>query len=176
MKIKAISIILTIMCLFTACGGNDKKIDKEEVATQISRPFSSGAHIVYQELEAFAQLSNDEENGFEIIFTSPETLKDIKFTLIGEKIKVAYKDINFTIDRKTMVGDAVSSMILKAINSVTQENGIEVSVDGSALIIKGEIENGIFYLSIDSKTGNFLKLEIPEKQFLMEFSNFTIKK
>ncbi|MEG1621705.1 MAG: hypothetical protein RR322_07325, partial [Oscillospiraceae bacterium] len=156
MKINVISIMLTIMCLFTACGGNNKKIDKENVATQISRPFSSGAHIVYQELEAFAQLSNDEENGFEITFASPETLKDIKFTLIDEKIKISYKDVHFTVDRETMVGDAVSSMILKTINSVTKENGIEVSVDGTALIIKGEIENGIFYLSIDRKTGHFL--------------------
>lgn len=173
MKIKIISIFVLIAILFTSCKSSDK-INEEEVASQVSRPFTSGAHIIYDDLEGFAQLSNDVENGLEIYFTSPEELKDIKFTLVESKIIVDYNKLSFTLDNETPLGSAAVTMILKVLNQSANEKNINVSIEGSALIIKGEIETGTFYLSIDRKTGNFLKLEIPDKNFLMEFSNFKI--
>ena len=50
---------------------------------------------------------------------------------------------------------------------------MELSRQDGVLTVKGRLDNGgNFELRLDSQTGNFLSLAMPESDFYMEFSGF----
>lgn len=172
---KILAFLLCGLVLFTGCAFSKDKEENIKTAETIRTDFENGAHIVYKDLEAFANPGED-ENEIDVYFTSPEDLQDIRIFFKNGKIEVGYKDLLVTVDNENVFGKAVTSITEEMINSKLKEKNAELRFEGSSIIFTGVANGTEFDLIIDTLTGNFLRLNVPEEDLLLEFNNFTIKK
>ncbi len=170
---KIVAIIICIF-LFTSCGLKGQTLDEERIKAQIDEPFTTGAVIKYKDIEAHANISKDGLGGYEVMFLSPESLKDISFKFADSKISISYDDISFELDPASKTGGAVTTMIIEAINAAAKDSGVQISLSDGAVVIEGSMQDGAFTLKLDEESGNFLSLDIPSNELYMSFNNFEI--
>ncbi len=175
--IKKLLLILTCLTvLLTSCTNKENEEEKKKILEDLQSDFSSGVHIVYEDFEAYGVLNKENNDYFDVYFTSPESLKDISITIMDEKAEIKYKDFAFTMGNGNVVEKTAVAIAEKVFNSLLEEKGGEINFIENNIVIKGDTGQAQFVVVINLAEGNKMKLEIPEQNFSMEFNNFTIKK
>ncbi|MEM1483402.1 hypothetical protein V6615_00830 [Oscillospiraceae bacterium PP1C4] len=174
---RMMAALLAATMLLTLGGCNSKK-EKEKAAadvqSKISQSFQTTAKVNYKDLEAVMTIYKKPMNCATVMFESPDSLKDMKLTFYPEKVGIEYKDMKFDFVPDSLPGKAASKLVLSALNTAMNDDGVSIEQNGSQLIINGKIDAGDFSLVIDAASGNILKLTIPNSDLEMEILNFKI--
>lgn len=159
------------------CGGctqKDKQMTAADAQQKMSDSFQTTAKVTYKELETVMTIYKKPMNCAEVAFVSPESLKDIKLVFYPDRVAVRYKELAFDFVPDSIPGKAASKLVLDAINAALKDDGVSVSQTDGCVTISGQLESGSFALVIDAKSGNILKLSIPDSQLELEVLNFKI--
>ncbi|MEG2295157.1 MAG: hypothetical protein RSB96_00230 [Oscillospiraceae bacterium] len=174
-KIFKIGVSL-ILCIFMAScasiSSQDKIITKEEVSATVTSEFEAVLNIKYKELQATATIKQDLPQKCSIMFTSPQSLKDMYFEMDKETVLIDYKGLKLESRIEDIPNSSVVKLVVFAIDQVAKKNGIRMKLQDTALIVSGALEGGVFDLVLDATNANILKLIIPEQQLEIEFINF----
>ncbi len=169
-KIAALGICLGLLC--TGCGAGENS--SQPPAEGFAQSFTSTANIRYGEIEAQAVVERKIPQSCTVTFTSPEQLEDLKLVMESDQLHLSYRDLGFDITPDSMPSEAMIKLMLMAINAASKEEGISVSMDNDVVKITGTTEGEEFVLSYQRKDRHILSLEIPDKDFYMDFDNFIL--
>jgi len=173
-KILLCTITFLLLLVMASCQRAQTKLKPEDITKNISSSFETVANISYKSLKATARISQKSPGECTVTFSSPSSLKDMKLNYTSEKLSVSYKGLSFDFNPQEMPDSAVAGMIVKAFNNAVNSEGIKVKFEDNAFVIEGSMNTSTFYLKLDSKNSNLLKLEVPSEQLEVEFVNFKL--
>lgn len=157
------------------CGGKGQEESAaEQMRQNLSQSFQTTAKVRYGELKTEMTIYKKPMNCAVVTFQSPESIRDIKMTFYTDKVTVQYGDLSFDFTPDSVPGKAASKMILSALNTALNDQGVRFEEQDGKLLVTGTIEEGDFSLVIDGENGNILKLSIPQNDFEVEILNFKI--
>lgn len=97
----------------------------------------------------------------------------MSFAFAKDKLTVDYNGISFDLDPSNLPGGAVAKMVVSAVNSATEPQGVHVELKESSVEVSGLIEAGEFLLKPGpEKRQLFEALPSPASELEMEFINF----
>lgn len=173
---KIIAVLITVFIVAASFTGCSKKqnMPKSNITDELTKPFESTVAIKYKDIDATAKIAKQAPGYCKVTFDSPETLKDMAIEFTVDKVKIDYKKLHTSFKPSSLPGSAVSKLLVSAIDSATQKDGVRVQYKDDVLLLKGEMEenNAEFILRIDPKNGNLIRLSVPSDEFEAEFSNF----
>lgn len=147
---------------------------KQPEQAEIPQSFETTAHVQYKELEATMRIYREPMNCAQVVFESPESMKGFKLIFYPDRTKLSYQDLSFEIAPDNLPGKAAAKMFLSAVSAALDKEGIRLEQREDKLCLRGQIDEGAFELTLDGKTGNILKLSIPQSELEMELLNFKI--
>ena len=166
-------LCLVSVFLLTGCKGDHQdNAGAENLPSTATQSFESSAQFTYGDFAFDAVVRRDTPGTCVITITSPEAVNGMKFTYQSDKLTVEYLGMSVDVDPNAALSQAAVSAVVKALDAVTRQNGINVSFEDGKFLVRGETENGDFTLILDEKSGNFLSLEIPDIPMSVTFHNF----
>jgi len=173
-KILLSVIALLLLLVITACQRAQTKLKLEDITKNISSSFETVANISYKSLKATARISQKSPGECIVTFSSPDSLKDMKLYYTSDKLSVSYKGLSFDFNPQEMPDSAVAGLIVKAFNNAVNSEGVKVKFEENAFVLEGNMNASTFYLKLDSKNSNLLKLVVPSEELEVEFVNFKL--
>ncbi len=175
-------VLLTVF--FTGCSGGDSSGGSggknssipPAVSEAYGGAYNTTANIKYRDITAQAVFTKDAGGTATVTFTSPDSLKDIKFVYTEQLVTVSYKEMEFSLDPNSFLASSVTQTVISSIDMVTRQNGVRVQLKESGLCVTGEMETGNFELVLDKESGNALRLNVPQDELEVEFVNFSFVK
>ncbi len=164
-----------LFCL-GGCGDKGASPAPSETTTELNHNFSAKADIKFGDLTATADINRTAPDAFTAVLNSPAALKGMTFTYQGETIRVSYKGLSVDLNEDGFAARAMTSAVVKALDSAAKDTGASVKVKGNTVEIAGKNDNGEFTLTLDKKTGSALKLKIPSLDLECKFGDFTFLK
>ncbi len=90
-----------------------------------------------------------------------------------DKVTVQYQDLSVSVKPETLTDGMAGDILMDTLQTALGSENVELSRQDGVLTVKGKLDSGgNFELRLDSQTGNFLSLAMPESDFYMEFSGF----
>ncbi|MBC8570088.1 hypothetical protein [Zongyangia hominis] len=178
---KRIACLLLSLLLMTSmlagCGkspaeGGGSRLSEEQVSEKLQTDFASTAKIKYKGIEAEAQVKKADGTCV-LDFTAPENLNGMQFSLSGEKLGIGYKGFHVDLDPNSAVGGAAVKMLVKAIQTAAEKNGVDIAVEKDAVQITSTQQSFQFTMRLDAKSGNILNIQVPGEELDISFENFT---
>lgn len=168
--------ILLMTTLLAGCGkaapGSGARLSEEQVSEKLQSDFASTAKIKYKGIEAEAQVKKT-DGSCVLDFTAPENLNGMQFSLSGEKLGIGYKGFHVDLDPNSAVGGAAVKMLLKAVQTAAEKNGVNIAVEKDAVEISSTQQSFQFSMRLDPKTGNILNIQVPDEELDISFENFS---
>ncbi len=175
-KIVAVFLCTLMIFAFTACTpttpSEGQPLSSEQLKNktqQYEDSFKSTANIKYNGLDIKATIEKEQDGSTTVLFSSPETLKDLTFTVREDDIKVNYLGMEFHIDPNNLDSSMVVSMMIGVFNNLASNQGITAKIENNAILIKGDTNDMQFEMTLDKTNGNALTLNIPQMGLFAEF-------
>ncbi len=175
-KFVAVFLCLILILSVTACSPttpkNGQTLTDEQLkkATQeYSDTFKSTANIKYNNIEIKAEIERLPNGSTTVTFLSPDTVKDMSFTVAEDDIKVNYMGMEFHIDPNNLDSSMVVSMMIGVFNNIASGQGITAKVEDNAIVLNGNNDNMQFEMTLDKQNGTALTLNIPSMGLSAEF-------
>ncbi len=175
-KIIAVFFCTLLVFVCTSCSPTSLKdgetLSSEQLKNstkQYTDTFKSTANISYNGLDIKAVIEKLPDNSTTVTFLSPETLKNLNFTVSEDDIKVNYLGMEFHIDPNNLNSSMVVSMMIGVFNNLANNQGINAKVENNAILISGNTNDMQFEMTLDKNNGNALTLNIPSMNFSANF-------
>ncbi len=172
---RIVAILAAALIVATSLAACSKKhMPKSNITDELTRPFESTVSIKYKDIDATAKIAKQAPGYCKITFASPEALQDMAIEFTVDKVNIDYKKLHTSFKPGSLPGSAVSKLLVSAIDSATQKEGVRVEYKNEVLLVTGKMEenDNEFVLRIDPKNGNLIRLSVPADEFEAEFSNF----
>lgn len=173
MRLHRIVPLLLTVVLLAGCGQKELTPTQEKrIVEQTKAPFETTAHMTFQEMEATVVLQKDQDLTYHLTFQEPEVLQGMEVDFTQQKVTFRYRGLELEADPAALSSSAAVKLLAATLDQVAEENGLTFSLEDGCTVISGEQDGSAFSLVLDSATGNFLSLEVPESNFALEFSGF----
>lgn len=159
--ILVVVVLVLLIGLFWACSRNDNNID-DIVPLDLEQGFTAKANIHFGDIQATADINRIGDGVCNITLISPQALNGMNFQYNGSDIQISYLGMSVKMDDDSLLANAMTSAIVKAVDTAARGSGISMKKSGKTVVLKGEGDNGNFELQVDKNTGSLLKLTIPE--------------
>ncbi|MBQ8203743.1 MAG: hypothetical protein IJZ75_05625 [Clostridia bacterium] len=167
MKRAVISVVILILFL-CGCGGSKK------TATPVTKGISFTADVTYYNECYTCEVNVDEAGLMSAEVISPDELKGVKLKFDGENVTAEYLGLTYTLKTDTMPLGNVALSIYKVFTDIAN-NGLSAEYSEENCLIENKVD-GEKYEFCFSPAGLPLSLKIPNKEFLVIFSNVAINK
>ncbi len=157
--------VLLLVCF--ACGRSGGEEDLPPA--DMTKSFTAKADIHFGEIAATASINRIGDGVYDVTLISPEALNGMKFQYNGSDISISYLGMSVALADDSLLANAMTSAIVKAVDMAARDQGITMKKSGDAVILQGNNDNGAFELRLDKKTGSLLKLEIPSMELECTF-------
>lgn len=151
---------LLIVGLFFACRNRSENTILPPA--DLTKNFTAKADIHFGEMEAVASINREGDGVYNVTLVSPKALNGMSFQYNGSDITISYLGMSVALSDDSLIANAMTTAIIKAVDTVARDQGITMKKSGNAIVMKGENDNGEFELKLDKKTGSLLNLKIPE--------------
>ena len=168
--------VFVLLSFFASCTKPKQKISDSSISSALSSPYDTEISVSYKDISFDARIHKILPGYCDIYFTSPESLKDLAVSFKKDIAEFDYKGFSFSLDPDEISGSAAVSLILKALEKASSAEGLNFSLDGSAVCVCGEISGSRFELRLDPKNYNLFTLSSPENDLYVEFKNFDFVK
>lgn len=156
-----VAAVVLLLGLLWACVGNSGKTE-DIVPLHLEQGFTAKANIRFGELEATADINRIGDGICSITLVSPKVLNGMSFRYDGADIQIDYLGMSVKTSDDSLFANAMTSAIVKAVDTAARGSGISMKKSGKTVLLKGENDSGNFELQVDKETGSLLRLTIPE--------------
>ena len=166
LDLKRIFAGVLAVCLLSGCTAREQD---QELLEQ-----SLNTHLQYQGVDARMTIQGDgAARSYTLSFTEPASLADVAMVFTEDKVTVQYQDLSVSVKPETLTDGMAGDILMDTLQTALGSENVELSRQDGVLTVKGKLDSGgNFELRLDSQTGNFLSLAMPESDFYMEFSGF----
>lgn len=172
------SIILVLIVVFAigALGKRKSTPPPHQISTNMHRPFDAKATIKMKDLIMEADVNKTDIGVATFKIKEPKSLKGMEFQYNGNDVTVSYRGLSVKLDENSKLASSIAGIIVSSIDKAASPSGVDVDIDGKALVIKGESEAGRFKILLDKNTGSIVSLNVPELDFECNFDDFMFQK
>ncbi len=135
----------------------------------MTKQFTAKAEIDFGEIAATASINRIGDGVYDITLHSPAALNGMRFQYNGSDILVSYLGMQVSLSDESLIANAMTTAIVKAVDAVARDQGVTMEKKGTAVLMKGETDNGEFVLQLDRKSGSLLHLTIPSMELECTF-------
>lgn len=175
-----VGIVVVFGILFFALGnrGGSRETPQtgEDVAAQLSQPFDAKATIRMEDLVLTADVNRTAPGQLCLAVSEPASLSGMQFAYDGEEITVSYRGLSVRLDDDSILVTSLVKIIVSAIDKASSPSGVNVAVEGDALVVSGESDSGQFDIRLDKANGSIASLHLPELDFECRFDDFAYAK
>lgn len=169
-----VAALLALILGVTFLGLHGRKSAKPpaNLASTMSKGFDAGATIRMKDLVMVGDINKTKSGALTIAIKEPKHLKGMTFEYDGDDVSVSYKGIKIKLDENSKLVSSALSVIVNAIDKASSDSGVNVGIDGKALIVSGDCDSGKFDIKLDKKTGSMISLKLDELDFECNFDDF----
>lgn len=171
-----ILIVLILGLTFWGLSSRNNANSPTEVTSSMQRPFDAKATIKMKDLIMEADINKTDIGMCTIKINEPKSLRDMKFQYDGNDMKVSYKGISVKLNENSKLMTSLASLIVNSIDTAASPSGVDVKIDGNAIMVSGNNDAGKFNIKLDKKTGSMISLSVPQVDFECNFDDFIFSK
>ena len=128
--------------------------------------FTATANINYKGTSFQTKVEYTSQDLVKMEIITPENLKGVTMAWNGKDINIEYMGLSVNVGDSAVLGKAIMSSIVSAINEGTKAKG---ETKGDAIIVKGKVSSGEYTLTVDKSTGIPISLVIPSAGLSCDF-------
>lgn len=169
------ALIAACTCLMLAGCGDKSAVSADEarILSGLSSPFHTSASIRYGSLTAETTVARDSPLSCTVVFTAPESLRDMAYTFREESVELSYKGLQFSFDPSGVPDRSAAKAMVSALAAATQGTLTQARRQGNELEAQGTGPRGLFTLLLDAESGALIKLSVPQEELEIIFSDFS---
>ena len=162
LDLKRLLVGLLAVGLLSGCTA--QKQDQALLEQSLKTPLETTAHLQYQGVDARMTIKGEGAGrSYTLSFAEPASLKDVEMVFTEDKVTVQYQDLSMSVKPETLTEGMAGDLLMDALQTALGPDNVKLSRQEGVLIVQGRLDNGgSFELQLDSKTGNFLSLSVPE--------------
>jgi len=164
-KIFAIVVCIVTMLPLCSCAKKSEPIN-------LNRLYSVDAEVQFASFSANIGLNRLGNGVWDINFTKPENLNGLSVSYENEMAKISYKGLSFSLAKEDVPVNALVSSIAKVLDNAALGKEMSFTKKNNEIIAKGEIDNMEYIITLDSKTGVILELQLPKSDLKVNFSGY----
>lgn len=169
---KALSV-LVVFALALAAGCGRGKADVGGVASPAPpAKFSANIKIVYGDSIMSARLDRRSEKEFVVKMLEPEILTPLEISYSDGSCFVTYDDLKFETDLSRFPQTAFGALLVQALEDAEDGTDVEKTRSDGIWTYRGTGDGGVFVLTQNGETGEWLELEIEGAPLRVVFSDF----
>lgn len=135
--------------------------------------FKTDADISYGDFKAAGTLTRLGNGGWRMELTAPETLSGLTITQADGNITAEMNVLSFSASRDSLPVKSLFGLVFNAIDSAAAAEQPDVTATDDGIIsISGDSTLGGYTVDMDTASGNYIGIRIPEKELDVVFSNF----
>lgn len=170
--LKVMFTAVAAMVLIFSISSCTEKVPK---IPEIVTGFSGNADIELGETKLKCSISHTEKGVSSITLLSPENLKGMSFKNLGGKYAISYNELTCETEKSFLPNSSFAQAITNVLNKASEENGAvyQKSEENNA-IFTGTSKSGDFTIYAENKTGIIRKIEIPEINIIVGFTDIKL--
>ena len=175
MRTRFLSALLALCLLLSGCAWAAKQKSQaaaKKAAEKLENAFETNLNIKLGEMQAEAVFIRESPSSCTVRMLSPDSIKGTEMVFTEDKMHISYMGLSLSVDPNSVPGSAAIKLLISALDSSLQQEGVDLSYENRVLTATGEAGTGRFTLKIDPENGNLLSLSIPEEELEIEFKNF----
>ncbi len=167
---KAISLFAAIFLILAA--GCEKQEKTAPAPPPAPASFSSDLTVTYGSAKMTAHLIQNAAEDFSLKFLTPESLSRLTVDYKNGVCKVAYDGLSFETDLNRFPQTEIGTMLVNALSDAVQGMNLQTSYADGIWTYTGTGERGIFTLTRNGETGEWLEFTADGADLKITFSDF----
>lgn len=158
--------------MLLAAGCENQKSADALTPPPIPETFSANLKIVYGESLMTAEFTQKTFEEFELRMLTPEILNPLTLCYKDGVCTVNYDSLKFETDLNRFPQVALGALLTEAISDIRDGINVQATLSDGIWTYKGTGERGIFILTRDADSGDWLELSAEGAQLHITFSDF----
>lgn len=154
-----------------AAGCEKQKAD-ETTPPALTTSFTAKLDVTFGDTAMTAALTQTAAEKFEIQMLSPEIMKPLMLSYSFGKCTVTYEGLKFESDVSRFPQAEFGSLVTQALTDIGQDINIQKTYADGIWKFSGTGERGVFSLTVNGETGEFLELTVDGADLKAVFSEF----
>ncbi len=168
---KAFSIFAAVLLLLMA--GCEKQLTpKAEAPAPIPPSFTAKLEVAFGETTMTANLKKNSANDYFIQILSPEIMSSLGLAYKDDVCTVTYDGLKFETDLNRFPQAEFGALLTGTLTDIEQGIDIETAYADGIRTYRGTGERGVFEVTRNEKTGEWLELSIEGAQLHVKFSEY----
>lgn len=167
---KAFSVFAALILIFAA--GCEKQAAPESDSPALPESFTANLRVDYGDASMTALFAQKSFEEYEIRMLTPEILSPLILTYTNGVCTVTYDGLKFEADPDRFPQVSFGTLLIQTISDVKDGIDIQSTYADGIRTYKGTGERGVFVITQDEKTGNWLELSVEGAQLHVIFTDF----
>lgn len=167
---KAFSFLAVIIFILTA--GCEKQSTNNLSPPPAPTSFSANVKAVYGDTEMTALVTQKNTENFTLDFLTPEAIAPLTIEYSNGVCKVTYDGLSFETDFNRFPQAETGALLVNAISDVIQGMNLQTAFADGIWTYTGNGERGVFNLTQNGETGEWLEFTVDGADLKITFSNF----
>lgn len=162
---KILAVLISFLTIgLSSCGSS------KDAEVNLNFPYSCKAEINHEDKSYLLELTRDENATWKTVFILPETICDLSITSFGESCTMDFNELQFTADKNKFPATSIASLLTSSLDHATSSSDAKCTERRGIKTVTGSIDDINYILTIEDDC--IEKLEISDKDFVAEFSEF----
>lgn len=157
--------LICIVMALCVCG-----CEKKANSLSLDNLYSITAHAQQEDFECEMSLTRLGNDGWDITFTSPDTIKDMNITYEGENSKISYMGLEATVPKEQMKLTSSCESITSILDNFAKGKEIQFTKEKNEIYAKANVNEDEYTLIFSSKSKAITGLEC--KDLKVTFSDY----
>lgn len=165
---KVWSALLALFIIFSfgqLCGCSKK------TPPPVNTNFQADANVEFKDVSITCHVKQSGFKNSEIYMTKPKELNGLRIIKKEDECSLKFKNMKFDMDMSKFPKTSFAQIMLSCINEMVDVGNLNISQQDNCYIYQGNINEGKFKLYQDGETGNIIKIEVPQAELKVEFTN-----
>lgn len=167
---KAFSLFAAIFLILAA--GCEKQSETAKSPPPAPTAFTSEITAVYGNTEMTALLTQNAAEDFTVKFLTPEALLPLSIEYKNGGCKVTYDGLSFETDLNRFPQTEIGALLTNALSDAVQGMNLQTAYADGIWTYTGTGERGVFTLTRNGETGEWLEFTADGAELKITFSNF----
>lgn len=167
---KAFSLFAAIFLILAA--GCEKQNESAKSPPPAPTAFTSEITAVYGNTEMTALLTQNAAEDFTVKFLTPEALSPLSIEYKNGECKVTYGGLSFETDLNRFPQTEIGALLTNALSDAVQGMNLQTAYADGIWTYTGTGERGVFTLTRNGETGEWLEFTADGADLKITFSNF----
>ncbi len=170
---KAFSVLAALILMLAA--GCKNREAPQNTPPPAPTAFTSEIKAIYKGVEMTAEFTQNSAEDFTVDFLTPKALEPLSLEYKNGSCTVIYNGLEFESSPDRFPQAEICALLTYALSDAAENFELQTSFANNIWTYKGTGERGVFSLTRDAETGNWLEFRADGANLYIAFNNFSLK-